>query len=186
MIPATAIVVTFDSAHARVSRCVAGRQHSRSSWSITARSDDTSAISGKARSHTSCAIYRDEGYGRADNAGRARRRQASSCSSSIPMSSLGDGAVAALIDAARALSRCGLLAPRIVEPSGRVFFQPRSLLASTLTNPVASLRCPTARHARRSSPAPVSSSVANSFCASAASIKTFLFYEDDDLCRRRG
>jgi GT2 family glycosyltransferase len=44
------------------------------------------------------------------------------------------GAVAKLVEAARAYPEAGMLAPRLVEPDGRLFFQPRSLLSPYLEN----------------------------------------------------
>jgi GT2 family glycosyltransferase len=44
------------------------------------------------------------------------------------------GAVAKLIEAARTYPDAGMLAPRLVEPDGRLFFQPRSLLSPYLEN----------------------------------------------------
>lgn len=78
-----------------------------------------------------------------------------------------------------------LLAPRLVEPDGRFFFQPRSLLAPYLKNP----------KGKRSLP---SGDCCTPFLSGAVLLvrksvfddlggfdpNIFLFYEDDDLCRR--
>jgi GT2 family glycosyltransferase len=95
------------------------------------------------------------------------------------------GAAAALMAAAREWPDAGLLAPRIVEPDGRFFYQPRSLLAPYLTNP----------SGRRDLPA---GDACAPFLSGACLMveralflslggfdeAIFLFYEDDDLCRR--
>ena len=68
--------------------------------------------------------------------------------SSIPDCVVEPGAVAALVDAARRYPDAALFAPQIVEPSGRVFFQPRSLLAPSLTNPARQARAARGRGLR--------------------------------------
>ena len=78
-----------------------------------------------------------------------------------------------------------MFAPQIVEPSGRVFYQPRSLLATSLTNPGGKLVLPEGE------------ACAPFFSGACFLIRRdvflklggfdeniFLFYEDDDLCRR--
>ena len=90
-----------------------------------------------------------------------------------------------MIDAARRYPDAALFAPQIVEPSGRVFFQPRSLLAPYLTNPRGKLALPEGE------------ACAPFFSGACFLIRRdlflrlggfdeniFLFYEDDDLCRR--
>jgi GT2 family glycosyltransferase len=78
-----------------------------------------------------------------------------------------------------------MLAPRIVEPDGRFFFQPRSLLSPYLKNPAGK-------------PALPEGDCCAPFLSGACFLvrrelflrmegfdeKIFLFYEDDDLCRR--
>lgn len=127
---------------------------------------------------------RNEGYGRANNRGIA---QAASDYVLVanPDVALDEGAAAQLLAAASRYPDAGLFAPRIVEPSGRFFFQPRSLLAPYLPNP----------HGSRTLP---EGDVCAPFLSGACLMvrrelflrlggfdpDVFLFYEDDDLCRR--
>jgi len=184
MIPATAIVVTFDSAHALPDCLDALRADDVPVIVVDNGSlDDTVAIAEK-RGATIVRNLRNEGYGRANNAG-ARAAASEFLLVVNPDVVVGKGAITALIDAARRYPDAGLLAPRIVEPSGRVFFQPRSLLASTLTNPRGKLAVPDGE------------ACAPFFSGACFLVRRelflrlggfdqniFLFYEDDDLCRR--
>ena len=126
----------------------------------------------------------NEGYGRAANAG-ARAAETEFVLVTNPDIVLDPGAVAALLAAAERYPDAGLLAPRIVEPDGRFFFQPRSLLAPYLTNPGGRLVLP-------------EGDCCAPFLSGACFLirrelflrlggfdpEIFLFYEDDDLCRR--
>ncbi len=128
---------------------------------------------------------RNEGYGRANNLGVRAVEGASHVLIVNPDVELQAGAAAALMAAAQEWPDAGLLAPRIVEPDGRYFYQPRSLLAPYLTNP----------SGRRDLPA---GDVCAPFLSGACLMveralflalggfdeAIFLFYEDDDLCRR--
>lgn len=128
---------------------------------------------------------RNEGYGRANNRGVAAATDAERVLILNPDVILRPGAVNALLTAARAYPDAGLLAPRLVEPDGRVFFQPRSLLSPYLANP----------RAKRAVP---EGDVCAPFLSGACLMvrrdlflslggfdgEIFLFYEDDDLCRR--
>ena len=119
MIPATAIVVTFDSAHALPDCLDALRADDVPVIVVDNGSlDDTVAIAEK-RGATIVRNLRNEGYGRANNAG-ARAAASEFLLVVNPDVIVGNGAVAALIDAARRYPDAGLLAPQIVEPSGRV------------------------------------------------------------------
>lgn len=127
---------------------------------------------------------RNEGYGRGNNRGIADAT-ADYVLIANPDVVLDRDAAAELLAAASRYPDAGVFAPRIVEPSGRFFFQPRSLLAPYLSNPVGRLALP-----------------AGDACApflSGACLMIrrelflrlggfdpaiFLFYEDDDLCRR--
>ena len=135
----------------------------------------------------SCAVLRNprnEGYGRAANSG------ARSCETPFilimnPDIVLDAGAVPALLQAAERYPDAGMLAPRVVEPDGRFFFQPRSLLAPYLSNPGGKLALP-------------EGDCCAPFLSGACFLvrrdlflrlggfdpNIFLFYEDDDLCRR--
>ncbi len=95
------------------------------------------------------------------------------------------GAAAALLEAAGRYPDAGMLAPRIVEPSGRLFLQPRSLLSPSHLN------------RSRTMAAPEGDACLPFLSGACLLIRRelflalggfdpaiFLFYEDDDLCRR--
>jgi GT2 family glycosyltransferase len=126
----------------------------------------------------------NEGYGRGSNIG-VRAAGTEFVLILNPDIVLEAGAAAALLAAARRFPDAGLLAPRIVEPDGRFFFQPRSLLAPYLQNPAGKLSLPQGE-------------CCVPFLSGACLLvrralflrlggfddNIFLFYEDDDLCRR--
>ncbi|MBM6596107.1 glycosyltransferase family 2 protein [Microvirga pudoricolor] len=180
----TAIVVAFDSAHA-LPECLAALRREGVSAIVVdnASTDDTTRI---AEGQGAAVIRnpRNEGYGRANNIG-ARAASTEFVLIVNPDCTMGEGAVAALVDAARLYPDAGLFAPQIVEPSGRVFFQPRSLLSPYLHNPSGRLVIPDGDACvpflsgacflvRRDLFARIGGFDEN----------IFLFYEDDDLCRR--
>ena len=137
----TAIVVAFDSAHA-LPECLGALTADGVPAIVVdnASTDDSAAI---AERHGARVVRnaRNEGYGRANNAG-ARAADSEFILVVNPDVVADRGAAAALLDAARRYPDAGFFAPKIVEPSGRVFFQPRSLLASYLTNPTGKLVLP--------------------------------------------
>ncbi|KAB0269512.1 glycosyltransferase family 2 protein [Microvirga brassicacearum] len=184
MIPATAIVVTFDSAHA-LPDCLDALQAESVPTVVVdnASLDDTVSIA-EERGVQVVRNLRNEGYGRANNIG-ARAAKTEFLLVVNPDVILERGAVAALLHAAGRYPDAGLFAPQIVEPSGRVFFQPRSLLAPYLTNPPGKLALPEGE------------SCAPFFSGACFLVRRelflrlggfdesiFLFYEDNDLCRR--
>ena len=127
------------------------------------------------------------GFGTASNRGVAAAVAADWCLLLNPDAELAPGCGAALRAAVARWPQAGILAPRVVEPDGRVFLQPRSHLAGFLPNPGG------ARHD------PVGDCCVP-FVSGAAMLvpralflelggfdeAIFLFYEDDDLCRRMG
>ncbi|WP_133769595.1 glycosyltransferase family 2 protein [Enterovirga rhinocerotis] len=129
-------------------------------------------------------MARNEGYGRANNAGVAASGAAFVLIAN-PDLVLDEGAAAALLAAAAAYPDAALFAPRIVEEDGRYFFQPRSLLSGFLTNP-------------QGVPCFPEGDCCAPFLSGACLLvrrevflavggfdpAIFLFYEDDDLCRR--
>ncbi len=129
-------------------------------------------------------LPRNEGYGRANDAG-IRASAAELILVANPDVVLDPGAAAALVAAADRYPDAALLAPRIVEPDGRFFFQPRSLLATRLANPTGA-------------PCRPEGDACAPFLSGACFLirrevflavggfdpAIFLFYEDDDLCRR--
>ncbi|MFC4171675.1 glycosyltransferase family 2 protein [Microvirga sp. GCM10011540] len=184
MTTVAAIVVAFDSAHALPECLGALRADGVPLIVVDNASTDDSAAIAEGQGARVIRNARNEGYGRANNAG-ARAAQSEYILIVNPDVIVDRGAVAALLDAARRYPDAGFFAPRIVEPSGRVFFQPRSLLASYLTNPTGKLVLPEGE------------ACAPFFSGACFLIRRdlflqlggfdeniFLFYEDDDLCRR--
>ncbi|TCR66284.1 glycosyltransferase family 2 protein [Bosea sp. BK604] len=180
----TAIVVAFDSAEV-LPACLAALAGEGVPTIVVdnASSDDSAAIA-KGHGARVLANARNEGYGRANNLGVA------ACDTPFvlivnPDLVLGPGAVAALLSAAALYPDAGMLAPRIVEPSGRVFVQPRSLLSPPHLNQAKALVIP-------------EGDACLPFLSGACLLirrelflalggfdpAIFLFYEDDDLCRR--
>ena len=184
MSPVTAIVVAFDSAHA-LPECL-GALAAEGVPALVVDNASTDATVAIAEGQGARVIRnpRNEGYGRANNIG-ARAAGTEFLLVVNPDCTVERGAVAALVDAARRYPDAGLFAPRIVEPSGRVFYQPRSLLSPYLHNPQGSLVLPEGE------------ACAPFFSGACFLIRRdlflrlggfdeniFLFYEDDDLCRR--
>jgi GT2 family glycosyltransferase len=180
----TAIVVTFDSAHA-LPECLGALRTAGVPAIVVdnASTDGTIAVAG---AHGAQVIRnaRNEGYGRANNIG-ARAASSEFLLIVNPDCIVEQDAVPNLVDAAWRFPDAGLFAPRIVEPDGRVFFQPRSLLSPYLHNPGGKLVLPEGE------------ACAPFFSGACFLIRRdlflrlggfdeniFLFYEDDDLCRR--
>ncbi len=180
----TAIVVSHDSASV-LAECLAALRAEGVPAIVVdnASKDDTCAIAA-AHGARVVAKPRNEGYGRANNAGIA------ACGTPYalivnPDLVLQPGAMAALLAAATRYPDAGLLAPRIVEPSGRLFLQPRSLLSPPHLNLKGAMPLP-------------DGDACLPFLSGACLLvrrdlflalggfdpEIFLFYEDDDLCRR--
>lgn len=130
----------------------------------------------------------NEGYGRANDIGVAAA-ETEFCLILNPDIALDPGCVARLMQAAQTYPDAGLWAPSIIEEDGRFFFQNRSLLAESV------VRRGVAGDARDSQPegdccAPFLSGACflvrrEVFLALGGfDPEIFLFYEDDDLCRR--
>ena len=184
MSPVTAIVVAFDSAHALPECLGALMADGVPALVVDNASTDDSAALAEGRGARVIRNPRNEGYGRANNIG-ARAASTEFLLVVNPDCTVERGAIAALVDAARRYPDAGLFAPRIIEPSGRVFFQPRSLLSPYLHNPQGRLVLPEGE------------ACAPFFSGACFLIRRdlflrlggfdeniFLFYEDDDLCRR--
>ena len=128
---------------------------------------------------------RNEGYGRANNRGVAAAEGAALALIVNPDVVLQPGAADALLAAAERYPDAGGLAPRIEEPDGRVHYQPRSLLSPYLPNPRGRLALPDGDAC-----APFLSGaclmVRRDLYLGLGGFDPdiFLFYEDDDLCRR--
>lgn len=179
-----AIVVAHDSAE-RLPACLAafGRAGMPALVVDNASRDGSAELAERLGARV-LRLFRNEGYGRANNAG-ARASEADLLLFANPDIVLDDGAAAALLDAASRYPDAGIWAPRIVEEDGRFFFQPRSLLARILINP-------------RGEPCRPEGDACAPFLSGACFLirrdlflrvggfdeHIFLFYEDDDLCRR--
>ncbi len=180
----TAIVVAFDSAHALPDCLMALAREGGDTIVVDNASTDGSAELAERYGAAVIRNARNEGYGRASNIG-ARAAGGGYLLIVNPDVVLDEGAVAALLAAARRYPDAGMLAPRLVEADGRVFFQPRSLLPAYLPNPPGWLSVP-------------EGDVCTPFLSGACLLvrrqtflelggfdeSIFLFYEDDDLCRR--
>lgn len=180
----TAIVVSHDSAEVLPACLDALAGEGVPAIVVDNASSDATAQIAKARGAAVIANARNEGYGRANNIGVA------ACGTPFilivnPDLVLETGAVAALLAAAELYPDAGMLAPRIVEPSGRVFVQPRSLLSPSHLNQA------------RAAVVPGGDACLPFLSGACLLIRRewflvlggfdpaiFLFYEDDDLCRR--
>lgn len=179
-----AIVVTYDSARV-LPACLTALAHEGAAVIVVdnASTDGSPEVAESLGAHA-IRNARNEGYGRGNNIGL---RAATSPFVLIcnPDAVLEEGALGALLAAARAWPDAALFAPRIVEPDGRFFFQFRSLLSPYLPNPSGARRFPegdccapflsgAVLLARRDVLLSIGGFDAN----------IFLFFEDDDLCRR--
>jgi N-acetylglucosaminyl-diphospho-decaprenol L-rhamnosyltransferase len=180
----TAVVVVHDSAHA-LPACLDAllRQDVRVTVVDNASGDGTADLA-EARGIKVVRNPRNEGYGRAANIG-VRAVESELVLICNPDVVLEPGTMEELKRAAILYDDAGLLAPRIVEPDGRFFFRPKSLLAPYLQNPGGKLSFP-------------EGDCCVPFLSGACFIirrelflrlegfdeTIFLFYEDDDLCRR--
>ena len=184
MSPVTAIVVAFDSAHALPECLGALVADGVPALVVDNASTDDSAALAEGQGAKVIRNARNEGYGRANNIG-SRAADTEFLLVVNPDCTVERGAVATLVDAAWRYPDAGLFAPKIIEPSGRVFFQPRSLLSPYLHNPQGRLVLPEGE------------ACAPFFSGACFLIRRdlflrlggfdeniFLFYEDDDLCRR--
>ncbi|MBS7695723.1 MULTISPECIES: glycosyltransferase family 2 protein [unclassified Chelatococcus] len=182
--PVTAVVVAFDSAHA-LPDCLGAlaREGVPAVVVDNASADGSAEVAGRLGAE----VIRNplnEGYGRANNRGVAAALTPFVLIIN-PDVILEEGAAAALLKAAERYPDAGLLAPVLIEPDGRHFFQPRSLLAPYLHNPAGIERLP-------------EGDCCTPFLSGAVFLmrrelflglggfdpRIFLFYEDDDLCRR--
>lgn len=180
----TAIVVAHDSAEVLPACLSALAAEGVPAIVVDNASGDGSAAVARTHGASVIANARNEGYGRANNQGVA----ASATPFVLivnPDVEIRPGAIAALLAAAGRYPDAGMLAPRIVEPSGRVFLQPRSLLSPAHLNRAGAIDIP-----EGDACLPFLSGacllVRRELFLSLGGFdpRIFLFYEDDDLCRR--
>ncbi len=180
----TAIVVAHDSAAVLPACLAALGSEGVPAIVVDNASRDGSQAAARAAGASVVANARNEGFGRAMNIG-VRAAASRWCLLTNPDLVYEPGAVAALVSAAERYPDAGILAPRLVEPDGRLFWQARSLLSPYLHNPGGSLNLPEGDCC-----APFLSGAAmlvdrEHFLALGGFDEAiFLFYEDDDLCRR--
>lgn len=180
----SAVIVSFDSAGVLPACLQALAREGVPAIVVDNASTDESCAVASAHGATLLRNGANEGYGRANNRGVA------ACETPFalivnPDCEVQPGAVAALLAAAERYPEAAMLAPRIVEPSGRLFLQMRSLLSPPHLN-----------HGR--SDAAPEGDACLPFLSGACLLvrrelfvqvggfdpEIFLFYEDDDLCRR--
>ena len=180
----TAIVVSYDSAEVLPSCLAALAVEGVSAIVVDNASADASAAVAVQQGAQVLRNTCNEGYGRANNCG-VRAAATAFVLIVNPDLEIQPGAVAALLAAAEAYPDAAAFAPRLVEPSGRVFLQPRSLLSPPHLNQAARIVLP-------------EGDACLPFLSGACLLlrrevflslggfdpAIFLFYEDDDLCRR--
>ena len=132
--PIDAVVVTHDSAESLPSCLAALSGEGVPAIVVDNASRDASADIAERAGARVVRLARNEGYGRANNAGVAAS-DAEFVLIANPDLVLDEGAAAALLAAAGAYPDAAMFAPRIVEEDGRFFFQSRSLLSTFLINP---------------------------------------------------
>ncbi|MFJ5368447.1 glycosyltransferase family 2 protein [Bosea sp. CER48] len=180
----TAIVVSYESAQVLPACLDALAREGVPAIVVDNASGDDSRRLAAAKGARVIANTRNEGYGRANNIGVAAAHTPYVLIVN-PDLELGAGAVEALLAAAVRYPDAGMLAPRIVEPSGRVFLQPRSLLSPGHLNRSGAMVVP-----QGDACLPFLSGacllIRRELFAALGGFDPaiFLFYEDDDLCRR--
>ena len=180
-----AIVVAHDSAQALPACLAALAAEHVPALVVDNASRDASVALARAAGAQVVRNALNEGYGRANTLGIRAAERAERVLILNPDVVLQPGAADALLRAADAYPDAGLLAPRLTEPDGRVFFQPRSLLSPYLPNPKGTRALP-----EGDACAPFLSGaclmVERGFFLDLGGFdpNIFLFYEDDDLCRR--
>ncbi len=180
----TAIVVSHDSAEVLPACLAALAGEGVPTIVVDYASGDDSCVVAAQRGARVIANARNEGYGLGNNIGIATAATPYVLVVN-PDLELRPGAAAALLEAAGRYPDAGMLAPRIVEPSGRLFLQPRSLLSPSHLN------------RSRTMAAPEGDACLPFLSGACLLIRRelflalggfdpaiFLFYEDDDLCRR--
>ena len=182
--PVSAIIVSHDSA-AVLQKCLNSlAADGIATVLVDNASRDSSVSIGSGRGAYVISNPRNEGFGRAMNAG-LRFAKTSFALLLNPDITLDPGAMERLLEAAGRYPDAAILAPRIIEPDGRLFFTNRSLLSPYLKNERGVKWTP-------------EGDCCTPFLSGACLLvrrdvileiggfdsEIFLFYEDDDLCRR--
>ncbi len=183
----TAVVVTFESASV-LPACLDALQRNGVGVVVVdnASLDDSAGIASGAGAFV-LRNRQNQGYGRANNQGVMAATTPWVLIVNPDVVLAGD-CVARLLEAAERYPDAAILAPRITEPDGRVFFQARSLLAPAHLN-----------RAKKGAATPEGDACAPFLSGACFMVRRelflthggfdpeiFLFYEDDDLCRRLG
>jgi N-acetylglucosaminyl-diphospho-decaprenol L-rhamnosyltransferase len=180
----TAIIVSYNSAHALPACLAALAREGVAALVVDNASTDNSAGVAAALGARVIINMHNLGFGTAMNVG-VREATSEFCLLLNPDAIVEQDAIDALLQAASAYPDAAIIAPQLVEADGRVFFQPRSYLAPFLENPNATLRLPEGE-----SCVPFVSGacmlVRRELFSKLGGFdeKIFLFYEDDDICRR--
>ena len=180
----TAIVVAYDSAEVLPACLDALAGEGVPAIVVDNASGDGSRDVAERHGARVIANARNEGYGRANNIGVAAAETRYVLIVN-PDLELRPGAAAALLAAAERYPDAGMLAPRIVEPSGRVFLQPRSLLSPPHLNRSGAMVVPEGDGCLPFLSGACLMIRRELYLALGGfDPAIFLFYEDDDLCRR--
>lgn len=178
-----AIVVTYASAK-QLNDCLASLKSENVAVIVVdnASPDNSREIALEA-STTVVANLQNEGYGRANNKGVDAATAAKFCLIVNPDVRIDAGLIAAFLAAAEKYPDVAIFGPRIIEPNGRIFDRPTSILENGAT-------IAAARDAESDSEA-INLSGACLFvrrdvfkALGGFDPSIFLFYEDDDLCFR--
>lgn len=181
---ATAIIVSYNSAAVLPSCIKALKREGIPIVVVDNQSADESVELARSEGVTVIINPKNIGFGAAMNEG-VRTADSDYCLLINPDATVSPGAVQALLDTAQTHPDAVIVTPKLIEPDGREFFQPRSYLAGFLPNPKSVLHLPEAE-------------VCVPFVSGACMLvkrdvfltlggfdeRLFLFYEDDDLCRR--
>lgn len=180
----TAVFVTHDSAGVIASSIASLADDGVSAIVIDNASKDPSVAIAEDAGAGVVALAQNTGFGRGMNLG-LEKADTPLVLLVNPDLTFDPGAISALLAAAERYPEAAVFGPRIIEPDGRVFFSNRSLLASDLRNDIGAKWTP-------------EGDCCVPFLSGACWLvrrdvileiggfdpEIFLFYEDDDLCRR--
>ena len=180
-----AIVVAYESAGV-LSACLAALNNEGvETIVIDNASSDASRQIAKDLGATVIANPRNEGYGRANNAGVKAADAADFCLIVNPDVVVAAGLIGAMLAAAAKYPDTALFGPRLIEPDGRVFFRNGSILAPSPNGAASRTSLPeTDCETTNLSGACLLVRRQGFLDLDGFDDNIFLFYEDDDLCYR--
>lgn len=181
----TALVVSYESAAVLPACVMALREDGANVLVVDNASQDESVNIARSYGAECLLLPHNTGYGRANNQGAKAAVAADYILICNPDLVLEKGSILQMVSALEAYAGAGIIGLRLVEPDGRVFFPLQSLLSPYLKNP------------RRIKSLPEGDCCVP-FVSGACFLmrrslflelggfdeNIFLFYEDDDLCRR--